>query len=241
VEVEPTLEPEVVLEAVVDREPVVAEVHELDTSLNDADLLLEHDSVDQVEDVRVDVVLGVEDCDDLAPGVLEGDIEAMGLVDRAVGEGLDPDPAAADLIGRRLRLGNRAGVVDVADDHDLEQLLRVVRRPHPFDGLPDDGLLVAGRQKDGEAALRGQEGLRRSARGHPLRVLPGVEHQVEREQRLRHENDGRDEERLGGPAVGDEGECHERCGQRSREERAAPDGTRPLSQRPSAGGRGGER
>src|SRR6185437_10017210 len=95
------LEPEEVLQHVVDAEPVVEEVHQLDSPLDDPHVLF-----------------GVEDCDDTTGRALKSDVQAVRLADRTVGKGLDPRVARAKLANRPMSLLDRVDVVLVTDDDD---------------------------------------------------------------------------------------------------------------------------
>ena len=125
-EVEAALEPEEVLKAVVDAEPVVAVVHELNACLDDADLLVDDDGVDQLEEVGMDVVLGVEHGHELPPGDGKANVEPVRLVDRVVAEGQHLDVPVADVALRTPRLADCPDIIRVADDEDLEEAFRVV-------------------------------------------------------------------------------------------------------------------
>src|SRR5215469_7106895 len=57
---ESAFKPEKVLQAVVDAEPVIGEVHELDAGLDDPHSLLDHHRVDHVEDIQVDIILSIK-------------------------------------------------------------------------------------------------------------------------------------------------------------------------------------
>src|SRR5262249_31210152 len=81
---QPALEPEEILQNVECRIPLGLIVHELDTALHDVDLLRNHRGVDDVENIRMDVVFSVEDRHHLVTGRAQSDIQAMRLVDRAI-------------------------------------------------------------------------------------------------------------------------------------------------------------
>jgi len=81
-EVQPRGEPEEILQAVVDGEPMVREVHQLDTGLHDPGLLLKHHRVHDAEDIGIDIVFCVEDGDHLVASLGQADVQGPRLVDR---------------------------------------------------------------------------------------------------------------------------------------------------------------
>ncbi len=180
--VEATLEPEEILEHVEGRVPAGLVIHELYTALHNRDLLIQHHGVDHVEDARVDVVFGINDRHHLVVGAAQSHVQAVGLVDRPVGEDSDlqvGDPITAQKLHFLVRPGDSPGVVGGTDDHHLQQMKGVMRPHHTFDGGLDDLLLVPGGQHDGERLLRGQEVRWRPGHRLDVQLVPGVQHQEE--------------------------------------------------------------
>ena len=120
--VQAALEPEEVFQHVESRVPLVLVIHQLYPALDDRDLFFQHHCVDHIEDVRVDVVLRIEDGHHLVVRMAQAYIQAMGLINGYV---LESDhmhvghPPAAQLRNLLLGLGDRPGVVDRADHHHL--------------------------------------------------------------------------------------------------------------------------
>jgi hypothetical protein len=118
---EPTLKPEEVLSTVMNTKPVIAEVHQLHASLDDTYLLVEYDGIDNIEDIGVDIILGIKNGDHLVCGLSQANIQSMRLIHRALREGCD-----ADLIGARMEIANGLfchgdgfSVVKMADNDNL--------------------------------------------------------------------------------------------------------------------------
>src|SRR5215469_3098773 len=182
-EMEGALEPEEVLQNVEGRVPPVAEVHELNAGLDHCDGVLEHHSIDDVEYVGVDVVLGIEDGDHVFGRVAKSDVERMRLVDRAVVEDdhIDAPPVLpSKFLDLLLSLADRAGVVGRADDEHLKQVRLIVGAHDPGDGRLNDLLFVTGRQHHGEREAWLQKALGRPCPFVDVGLVPGIDHQIQR-------------------------------------------------------------
>ncbi len=121
--VQPALEPEEVFEHVEGRVPLGLVVHELHPALEHRHILFQHDRVDHVEDVRVDVVFGIENGHYLVARGAQAHIETMGLVDGLVLEGDHAhvvDALAMQLRDLLLGFGDGPGIVDRADHYHLQ-------------------------------------------------------------------------------------------------------------------------
>src|SRR5258708_10950517 len=93
------------------------------TTMHDRHLLVEQHGVDHIEDVGVDVILGIEDGHHLVAGAPQAYIETMGLVDGSVLEGKHahvPDSLTTQLRDLLLGLLDGSGVVDRANHHHLQ-------------------------------------------------------------------------------------------------------------------------
>jgi len=195
VEMETTPEPEKVFHDIERTEPVVAVIHELHARLDDTDILARHDGIDDVEDIRVEVVFGVEDRHDIVRRRAQPDIEPMRLVDRPVVEGEDRDTAGIDQLERTMGLDNRLMVTRLANNEHLHQVFRIVRVEDTPNRPIDDVLLVAGGEQDREAESRRLERRRAPALLKPIGLPPRVHHQVQREERLCQQGEGEHQDR----------------------------------------------
>lgn len=78
-EVQSGPEPEVVLQAIAQRPPRAADVHQLHTRLDDVGAGLLETRLDEAQQPEMDVVLGVEYADDVAAAFAQCGVERLGL------------------------------------------------------------------------------------------------------------------------------------------------------------------
>src|SRR6266702_619962 len=141
-EVEPALEPEKVFHTVVNSKPVIAEVHELNPGLDDPNRFLQHNRVDYIEDVGVNIILGVKNRHHLILGAPQADVESMRFINRQAREGFNTDAWRSNIIYSPLCLSNRVRIIDVANHSDFQQMRWVIGCPDELDRLVNHCLLM---------------------------------------------------------------------------------------------------
>ena len=161
---------------------MVTEVHQVDSSLHHAYAPLQHDRVDQREDLRIDVVLRIEHRDYL---VRRGSVpygEGVGLVEGRFVVDRERDRLGAERLDLSRCGSNGADVVSLADDDYLEEIPRVARIPDSRDGVGDHPFFFSRRQQRRETQLRFAQSIRPARRAQALGRVPCVEHDRHREQ-----------------------------------------------------------
>src|SRR2546430_10349025 len=154
--VQATLEPEKVFQHVEGRVPVRLVVHELYPTLDDRDMLAQYHGVNHVEDVRVDIVLRIENSHYLVAASAQSHVETVRLVDRRILEGYHTysiNSLAAQLRDLLLSLSDRAGIIGRADHQHLQQRHGIAGAHYPLDSRLDDILFVPCWQHHGEGLL----------------------------------------------------------------------------------------
>src|SRR5579884_1363605 len=149
-EVHRRLEPEEVLQDVQETEPARVVIHQLDAALHHIHVLVEHSRIDNIQNVGMRFILGIEDGNDITSRYLKREVEAMRLADRIIVVNQQLDVWIAQLIYFSLSFGNRTRVVLAADGDNLHQLLWIVEIVHLLNRLAVDVLFVLGRKHDGK-------------------------------------------------------------------------------------------
>src|SRR5579884_312883 len=147
-------EPEEIFQHIEETEPFRIMVHQLHPALHHVHILVEHGRIDDVENVRVRLVLGIEDGHDIAMRDLQGQVEAVRLIDRRIVEDHQLHVGIAKLFNFGLRLRNGAGVILATDRQYLHQLFWIVQIIDFLDRFTIDRLFMARRKHDGKRKAR---------------------------------------------------------------------------------------
>ena len=148
-------------------------VHQLDAALHDVGAGLLEAGVDVAQELGMDLVLGVEDLDDVAPARRQGGVEGLGLVLGPAGVEHHADEIG---VAPGCPLGHGRGLGVVIADHDHDLVGGIVEGGQAGQGGAEDGLLVPRRHEQRERQPRDARRPREPGGGQGLRGSPGVQH-----------------------------------------------------------------
>jgi hypothetical protein len=174
---ESAAKPEVILQAVAQRPPARLQVHQLNAALHHVSPGVVEASIDEAEQLRVHVVLSVENTDDVAQAVRQGGVHPLGLVLRHAVIDHDTHDVGVSLSGGT---GDRLGSgVIMADDRD-HLVPGVIELSQPVQGGAENFLLVTRGNQEREREVRLLWRVGEAGGLEMLRSAPGVQHPSQR-------------------------------------------------------------
>jgi hypothetical protein len=191
VEVQSRPEPEVVLETIAQRPPTGLNVHQLDTGLHHVGAGFLEACLDEAQQPRMHVVLGVEHADDVATAFWQRGIQRLRLVLRHV---VIHHDANVPPVARRGRTRDVFGFrVVVTDDHD-HLVVGMVQPGQRVDRVTEHGLLVACRQQQRKRPVSARTASSETRGRQRVRTAPGVQHPPQRGRRDTEQAQRQDQE-----------------------------------------------
>src|SRR5260370_42080160 len=150
-------------------------VHELYAALHRVHIFIEHGGVDDVENVGMRLILGVENGHDIPARHLQTKVQPVRFAYRIIVVNEQLHIGIAQLIDLGLRLGNGSRVILAAYRYDLHEFAGIVKIIHLLNGLTVHIFFVLGGQENSKGKTRIALNGRSAIQPSMFRHLPDIE------------------------------------------------------------------